>query len=669
MPPVNSGQVMPPMNSEQVMPGFRRLVVVLLALLVAAVATALPASAAESKSVQIVAQEGRTVEFLVYLDPTVAASAEADLSSTVVVSGVEVPSQATAVVEDTAPKEAILVLDVSGSMRGPRLAAAKDAAASYVNGLPDDVEIGLVSFNDEVSVDVEPTTDKAAVIRAIDDLEAGQKTALYDGIIAGIDLADPDRGARLLVLSDGGDTVSAATVDDVSAAAALAGVPIDIVALTPTTAHAEVLRGISAPTGGQFLLATDVTGLAQAFDEATGSFGGKVAVTAEFPEDVDASGKFAIVTVGVDGADYTGTAQLPRSEALVGTGAGTSTGTVPGTVPTVPDDEVVVQQASDPFTTWMLAILAALIIVVAVLAYASYRRQLKSRLRTEQVLWYSSAMTTGQALGRRPELKQAGMLDSLDEWMSTQDWYGRVDTKLDNAGLTMNVATWTLIRIVAVLVAALLATLLLGNALVGLLIGGLLGWFGSGAWLNSRQEKRRKAFEEELPDFLLLMASSLRSGLSFQQAVDSSAQEGQGEVSRQMRRAMSEVQMGATIEQALTRVSDRMRSEDLKWTVTALAIQREVGGNLSTILETAAQTIKSRAELRREVRTLSAEGRLSGWVLAALPVGLFFYLFFTNRSYVAFFWTYTIGFVMLGLLLVLFVVGFIWIRKIAKIEV
>ena len=127
--------------------------------------------------------------------------------------------------------------------------------------------------------------------------------------------------------------------------------------------------------------------------------------------------------------------------------------------------------------------------------------------------------------------------------------------------------------------------------------------------------------------------------------------------------------MGATIEQALTRVSDRMRSEDLKWTVTALAIQREVGGNLSTILETAAQTIKSRAELRREVRTLSAEGRLSGWVLAALPVGLFLYLFVTNRSYVAFFWTSPIGIAALVLLLVLFVVGFIWIRKIAKIEV
>ena len=662
------GQMMPSTTGRRRPRSLRRVGAALLSALVVSTGAVAPAWAAESKSVQVVSQDGRTVEFLVYLDPSVSATEGADLSSTVVVSGVEVPSEAAAVVEDTAPKEAILVLDVSGSMRGPRLAAAKDAAASYVNTLPDDVEIGLVSFNDEVTIEVEPTTDKAAVNRAIDALEAGQKTALYDGIIAGIDLADADRGARLLVLSDGGDTVSAATADDVKASAALDGIPIDIVALTPTTAHAEVLRGISSSTGGQFLLATDVTGLSQAFDEATGSFGGKVAVTAEFPEDVDASGKFAIVTVGVDGTDFTGTTQLPKTEALAGTGGATTPLPVESGAP-VPDDATVVSQASDSTTTWLLAILVALIIIVAALAYASYRRQLKSRMRTDQVLWYSSAVTTGAALGRRPDMKQAGMLDGLDEWMATKSWYPKIDTKLDNSGLTINVATWLLVRIVVTLVLALLLILLLGNALIGLLAGGIIGWLVSGAWLSSRENARRKSFEEELPDFLLLMASSLRSGLSFQQAVDSTASEGTGEVSRQMRRALSEVQMGSTIEDALTRVSDRMQSEDLKWTVTALAIQREVGGNLSNILETAAQTIKSRAELRREVRTLSAEGRLSGWVLAALPVGLFLYMLVANREYVSFFWTYTIGYILLGLLVILFVIGFIWIRKIAKIEV
>jgi tight adherence protein B len=628
-----------------------------------------PAAADEAKSVQVVSQEGRDVEFLVYLDPNAAVAAPgAAVSSTVVISGVEVPSEATPVVQDTAPKEAILVLDVSGSMRGPRLAAAKEAAINYVNGLPDDVDIGLVSFNDTVTVDVRPTTDKQAVIGAIGELEAGRRTALWDAMIAGLDLANPDLGARLLVLSDGGDTVSAATIDDVTSRAAVEGVPIDIVALTPTVSHAQALRTVTSASGGQFLLATDVTGLNQAFDEATGSFGGKVAVSAQVPPDVEASGKFAIVTVTLDDVEFTGTSQLPRSEALVAEGGGT-------VVPPTTDgsgatpDEVIVERAADPSGPILAALLVGLIVITGAVALYSYRRQKTSKLRVEQVLWYSDAMTSGVPTSARPDARQGGALDGLDEWMSDKSFYPAIDTKLDNAGLSMNVATWLMIRLAAVIGAALLLGLLLGNVLVGLIVGGLLGFFVSGLWLNSRQAARRKAFEEELPDFLMLIASSLRSGLSFQQGLDSSASDGKGEVSRQMRRALREVQMGSVLEPALVRVAERMRSDDLRWTVLALGIQREVGGNLSNILETAAGTIKGRADLRREVQTLSAEGRLSGYVLAALPVGLFLYMFFANRTYVAFFWENTIGWVALGALVILFVLGFIWMRKLVKIEV
>lgn len=628
-----------------------------------------PVAADEAKSVQVVSQEGRDLEFLVYLDPNAAAAApDAAVSSTVVISGVEVPSEATAVVQDTAPKEAILVLDVSGSMRGPRLAAAKEAAINYVNGLPKDVEIGLVSFNDTVTVDVRPTTDKQAVIQAIGDLTAGRRTALWDGMIAGLDLAQADLGARLLVLSDGGDTVSAATVDDVNARAAAEGIPIDVVALTPTVSHAQVLRTVTTTSGGQFLLATDVTGLNQAFDEATGSFGGKVAVSAQVPADVEANGKFAIVTVTLDDTEFTGTSQLPRSNDLAAEGG---TAVVPPTTDgsSATPDEVIVERAADSSGPLLAALLIGLIVLTGAVAVYSYRRQKTSKLRVEQVLWYSDAMKTGVPTSARPDARQGGALDGLDEWMSTKSFYPRIDTKLDNAGLAMNVATWVMIRFAVVVGAALLLALLLGNVLLGLVAGGLLGYFISSLWLNSRQSARRKAFEEELPDFLMLIASALRSGLSFQQGLDSSAADGKGEVSRQMRRALREVQMGSVLEPALVRAAERMQSDDLRWTVMALGIQREVGGNLSNILETAANTIKARADLRREVKTLSAEGRLSGYVLAALPIGLFLYMLVANREYVAFFWQNTIGWILLAALTILFVLGFIWMRKLVKIEV
>ena len=168
----------------------------------------------------------------------------------------------------------------------------------------------------------------------------------------------------------------------------------------------------------------------------------------------------------------------------------------------------------------------------------------------------------------------------------------RIDTKLDNAGLAIergDLGAHQDRR--GRRPGACILGLLLGNVLLGLIAGGLLGWFVSRhvAQLPPGR-RRRKAFEEELPDFLMLIASALRSGLSFQQGLDSSAADGKGEVSRQMRRALREVQMGSLLEPALVRVADRMHSEDLRWTVLALGIQREVGGNLSNILETAAST-------------------------------------------------------------------------------
>jgi tight adherence protein B len=188
-------------------------------------------------------------------------------------------------------------------------------------------------------------------------------------------------------------------------------------------------------------------------------------------------------------------------------------------------------------------------------------------------------------------------------------------------------------------------------------------------WLRSRAERRRKAFSNELPDFLLLLASGLRAGLSFTSALDSAAAEGPGEVGRQMRRALGEVQLGAQLDEALTACAERMDNEDLRWTVTALSIQREVGGNLSTILEAAAESIKARYALRREVATLSAEGKLSAYVLVALPLGIFAFLALFRRDYIATLWSTPMGLVMLVAIAVLILVGWVWMRSIVRIKV
>ncbi len=650
------------------MPRLRGTMAALVIGLLAVVAVPSAAHADDAKSIQVVGQEGRVLDFLVYLDPKFATTPDSAATSKVIISGTEVPSEATMVTTTSGPKQAILVLDVSGSTRGDRLAAAKVGATDYVNGLPDDVAVGLVSFNDTVKIGIKPTTDKAAVISAINNVKAGRKTAMYDGILAGNDLAGGNSDARILLLSDGGDTASAATFDDVAAAQRSSDIPIDVVALTPNAMHGDILKGIASISGGQYLFASDTAALDKAFVDATGSFGGKVSVTATVPPEVDASGKFAILTVTVDGTDFSGTSKLPRTPQLAGTGAGagvvTPTATAKPVVPVAPADE-----ATDPYP-WLYGTLAALIVIVLALTLAYNRRQRRAYERTLQVLWYSDAVTAkGTVMPTRQGLERQSIVRGLDEYLATRDSYPAREAELDSAELNLTPGSWLLMRLGICLLLVFVLSLLIGNPLAALVIGVLLGWLGTRTFLRSRENKRRKEFEEELPDFLLLIASALRSGLSFAQALDSTAIDGQGQVSRQIRRALRETQLGSPIEDALMRVSDRMQSDDMRWTVTALAIQREVGGNLSNILETAASTVHGRADLRREVRTLSAEGKLSGWVLAALPVGVFLYMLLVNREYVAFFWTNTWGYILLGVMFVMFLVGVFWMRKVVKIKV
>lgn len=211
--------------------------------------------------------------------------------------------------------------------------------------------------------------------------------------------------------------------------------------------------------------------------------------------------------------------------------------------------------------------------------------------------------------------------------------------------------------------------LLTGSLILSLVVGGLVGWFSTLGWIRSRRTARRRMFSDDLPDFLMLLASGLRAGLSFNNALESAASDGKGEVGRQMRRALRAVQVGVPLDTALMDCAERMDSEDLRWTVTALSIQQQVGGNLSTILDAAARTIRARHELRREVSTLSAEGRLSAYILVALPVLVFCFLAVFRPEYISKLWLDPLGLIMLVGLSLSMLAGWMWMRVVVRIEV
>ncbi|MHB8050818.1 MAG: type II secretion system F family protein, partial [Coriobacteriia bacterium] len=173
----------------------------------------------------------------------------------------------------------------------------------------------------------------------------------------------------------------------------------------------------------------------------------------------------------------------------------------------------------------------------------------------------------------------------------------------------------------------------------------------------------------QLPDVLNLIAGALRAGWGLQQSVDLVVEQMAPPVSTEFARAQTEVRLGRPVEEALETVARRTRSEDFSWAVTAIGIQRDVGGNLAEVLDLVAATIRDRGALKRQIAGLTAEGRLSAWILLLLPFVLIGLLMVVNPSYIAALFSTGPGLVMLVIGGVLLLTGALWLRSIVTIEV
>jgi tight adherence protein B len=189
------------------------------------------------------------------------------------------------------------------------------------------------------------------------------------------------------------------------------------------------------------------------------------------------------------------------------------------------------------------------------------------------------------------------------------------------------------------------------------------------AWVMRKRDARMKEFERQLPDTLQLLSGAMRAGFSFMQGMETVANESTGAMRRELQRVFTEARLGRPIEEALDETAERMQSKDLGWAVMAIRIQREVGGNLAALLDTVADTMTKRERLRREIRTLTAEGRFSGIIVSLFPVAFGLFLFTTNRSYLNALFSETMGIVAVAAAAGASVIGWFWIRKIMRIEV
>ena len=237
---------------------------------------------------------------------------------------------------------------------------------------------------------------------------------------------------------------------------------------------------------------------------------------------------------------------------------------------------------------------------------------------------------------------------------------------LERAGMTMRLPDFVLtVGLVTVVLGAL------GFALGGFLLGlALLAAvpFGARLLLKFRASRRQAAFADQLDDSLQLMAGSLRAGHSLLRSVDSVAQEADAPTAEEFSRIVNETRVGRDLNDALDEVAERMGSDDFTWVAQAIAIHREVGGNLAEVLDAVGHTIRERNAIRRQVKALSAEGKLSAIVLMALPFGVTFFISLSNPAYIAKFTESVTGYAMLAAAVLMLLVGGLWLKSTVKIK-
>jgi tight adherence protein B len=615
-----------------------------------ALALSLPAAAHADNEITIdhvETDESGRVNVLLSVDRLPGGATADPTAVEVALEGRQVEADIKTVAAGDIERSTVLVLDASNSMqRGGKFDAAKAAVDAFLSSAPDDVRIGLVAFAGKVSTTIEPSTDHAAVETALDAITLKRGTSVYDGIAAGVDALGAEGSRSILVLSDGADTGSKTTLEVLSREAADAGVVVDVVSLAEA-ARADELAGLAEATQGTVIPA-DPNALATVFGQQADALSHQLLISFQPPADVtdDAS---VDVTLAVEGQTY-------RDSALV-----TLTGTGSG-LDVVETGEALVSRPVMLLGALALALGLAGVLATVLTGATDARSGTERRLDA-----YFGGDKGGSRRRSTPKSDLKGSAVALTDKVVTADLETRISQRLTGAGSALTAAEWVLLHAGVAVGAALVGFLFGGGALaiLGLLLGVVGPWF----YLKFRHRRRLNKFNANLAQSLGLMAGGLQAGLSLPQAVDTVVREGSEPIASEFRRAIVEQRLGIDITDALEGVGDRMESQDFAWVVMAIRIQREVGGNLAEILHTVADTLREREYLRRQVRALSAEGRMSAYVLAALPVGMFGYMMMANRNYVRPLYTTGIGWGMLAAAAFLLALGGFMMAKLVKVEV
>ena len=541
-----------------------------------------------------------------------------------------------------------LVIDASQSMRGAPIAKAMRAARAFAGQRQPTQQLGALAYNARSSLLAPFTTDQAAIDAALAGVPpTAYYTRTYDALIDTIEALEGEQidSASIVLLSDGRELGSKATLEEAVAAAKNANVRIFTVALRSRSFDPASLQQLASETGGFYTEARSPEQLSKIFTGLGTQLANEYFV---HYRSLAGPGEEVHVKAAVEG--------LAPAE------SGYRTPALPGVAAQSFEQTLSERIAMSTGLMIFIAFLVAMLVALALVAFIAPRR---STLRARIGAFVSLAQA--QREQRQRPRTPTRVAPPHDLGHDKQGRWDRWKEELEIAGIGLSATSLAIWTVVGTVLAAMLLYVVTGFALAP--IFALLVPLGVRGYVKTKLERKRRRFADQLPDNLEVLASALRAGHSLVGALSVVVTDAPEPSQSELTRVVADEQLGINLEDSLAVVVHRMDNRDLDQVALVARLQRETGASSAEVIQRVVENVRDRQDVRRLVRTLTAQGRLSGMVLVGLPVFMLLFMLLFNRSYVTPLFTETLGRGMLIVALMMMILGWVAIRKIIDIKV
>jgi tight adherence protein B len=545
-----------------------------------------------------------------------------------------------------ARRAVLLVVDASDSMRGKPIADAFASARDFAHRLGSAEEVGVVTFNSGIVVAQRPTTDASAIGAALaNPPQTAEGTRIYDALDSGLDVLRQAHvaAASIVLLSDGADVGSIARRAAVVTRAARMRVRIFTVGLRSPQFRSPSLRILANGTGASFAEASSPAQLRPIYDALAQQLAGEYLLRYRSESN---PGTHVVVTVHIRAA---GTAVLEYA--------------APKVVAVAPyKPSPFIRFWASPTSLVLIALLAAALAAGAVVALL---RRTTPEIAT-RISEFTMLPTLREERVEQPKRLFSTLLFGAPERSPSRTrWWSKFKEELEIANIRYSGEQLLGVVVLGTVLAGLVLYLI---APIFLVFAFAIPFVVRGVCRRSLQKVRR-AFEDQLPTNLQVLASALRAGHSFVGALSVVAADASEPAKREFMRTVADEQLGVPLEDSLREVARRMANDDLEQVAIVAELQRQSGGNMAEVLDRVVDTVRSRFDLRRMVRTLTAQGRMARWILTFLPLGLAGFISLLNPHYLSPLLRTSGGQIVLAFAASMVIAGSLIIKRIVEIKV